>query len=77
MNYDGLKDTIIELLAGNRKEINSKTFTNDMTTFQSADDVLTLLIHLGYLAYDFSTKEVFIPNSEVASEFYNAIETSD
>jgi hypothetical protein len=77
MNYDGLKDTIIELLAGERKEINSKTFTNDMTTFQSADDVLTLLIHLGYLAYDFSTKEVFIPNSEVASEFCNAIETSD
>jgi hypothetical protein len=77
MNYDGLKDTIIELLAGNRREINSKKFNNDMTTFQSADDVLTLLIHLGYLGYDFSTKEVFIPNFEVASEFYNAIESSD
>jgi hypothetical protein len=77
MNYDGLKDTIIELLAGERKKVNSKKFTNDMTTFQSADDVLTLLIHLGYLGYDFSTKEVFIPNSEVASEFCNAIEDTD
>jgi hypothetical protein len=77
LNYDGLKDTIIELLAGKRRKINPKKFTNDMTTFQSADDVLTLLIHLGYLGYDFSTKEVFIPNSEVASEFCTAIESAD
>jgi hypothetical protein len=77
LNYDGLKDTIIELLAGERKEINSTKFTNDMMTFKSADDVLTLLIHLGYLGYDYFTKEVFIPNSEVASEFCNAIEDTD
>lgn len=74
MNYDGLKDTIIELLAGNDKKINTSKFTNDMTTFQSADDVLTLLIHLGYLGYRYQPKEIFIPNSEVASEFYNAVE---
>lgn len=73
MNYDGLKDTVIELLSGARKKINTQTFTNDMTTFSSADDVLTLLIHLGYLGYDFTTEEVFIPNSEVTSEFVNAI----
>jgi hypothetical protein len=77
MNYEGLKDTIIELLAGNRRKINSTKFSNDMTTFQSVDDVLTLLIHLGYLGYDFSTKEVFIPNSEIASEFCNAIESAN
>jgi hypothetical protein len=77
MNYDGLKDTIIELLAGNRKEIDTTSFMNDMTTFQGVDDVLTLFIHLGYLAYDYSTKEVFIPNSEVASEFVTATKTSD
>ena len=47
-----------------------------MTTFSSADDVLTLLIHLGYLGYDFKTKEVFIPNSEIASEFCNAVESA-
>ena len=35
---------------------------------------MTLLIHLGYLGYDFSTKEVFIPNSEIASEFVAAIQ---
>ena len=35
---------------------------------------MTLLIHLGYLGYDFSTKEVFIPNSEIASVFVAAIQ---
>lgn len=74
MNYDGLRDTVIELLAGARKHINTEKFTNDMTTFQSKDDVLTLLVHLGYLAYDVKEESVFIPNSEVSKEFVNAIE---
>lgn len=73
LNYKGLRDTVTELLAGERKRINTDTFTNDMTTLSSADDVLTLLIHLGYLGYDFKTKEVFIPNSEISSEFCNAV----
>ena len=76
MNFNGLKDSIVELLAGGRKKINTNTFSNDMTTFHSADDVLTLLIHLGYLGYDFRSKEVFIPNSEISSEFYNAISST-
>ena len=74
MNYEGLKDTVIELLAGKYKKIETGSFSNDMTTFSTADDVLTLLIHLGYLGYDFSAKEVFIPNSEIASEFVAAIQ---
>ena len=76
LNFKGLKDIVTQLLAGIRKKINTTTFTNDMTTFSSADDVLTLLIHLGYLGYDFKTKEVFIPNSEIASEFCNAVESA-
>lgn len=73
MNYAGLKDTVIELLAGEHKKVDTNSFSNDMTTFSTADDVLTLLIHLGYLGYDFSAKEVFIPNSEIASEFVTAV----
>lgn len=76
MNYAGLKDTVIELLAGSRKTIDTRSFTNDMTTFSGVDDVLTLLVHLGYLGYDFSSKEVFIPNSEIASEFVSAIQSA-
>ena len=74
LNYAGLKDIVIELLAGAHKKIETGSFSNDMTTFSTADDVLTLLIHLGYLGYDFSSKEVFIPNSEIASEFVAAIQ---
>ena len=76
LNYAGLKDTVIELLAGKHKKIETGFFSNDMTTFSTADDVLTLLIHLGYLGYDFSLKEVFIPNSEIESEFVTAIQSA-
>lgn len=44
-----------------------------MRNFEVKDDVLTLLVHLGYLAYDAETKEVFIPNKEIIEEFENAM----
>lgn len=62
------------MIAGEKVKINPTKFQNDMTTFNSADDVLTLLVHLGYLTFDFDTKEVCIPNSEVQQEFINSIE---
>ncbi len=74
MNFDGLREAVVKMLAGSRIRINTGKFTNDMTTFENADDVLTLLIHLGYLAYDFEKEEVYIPNREISKEFYNAVE---
>lgn len=47
-----------------------------MTNFLRKDDVLTLLIHLGYLAYNETTRTVFIPNEEVREEFLRVIRTS-
>ncbi len=76
MNRDGLKDTIVSMLAGMRCKVNTRTFQNDFTNLRTKDDVLTLLIHLGYLAYDAGRKEVYIPNQEVADEFRNAVEYS-
>ena len=76
MNFDGLKDVIVALLAGEHYTIDTGTFTNDMTTFTDKDDVLTLLIHLGYLAYDVAKKEVYIPNEEIRIEFVRAIRKS-
>lgn len=73
MNYKGLKEKIIELMAGKRQEIDISSFNNDMMSFSSADDILTLFIHLGYLGYDFCRKEVFIPNSEIITEFVTAV----
>lgn len=76
MNFDGLRESIITMLGGYRCKINTRTFQNDMASLKSKDDVLTLLIHLGYLGYDSEKKEVYIPNQEVADEFKNAVEYS-
>lgn len=73
MDFDGLKQRIVEMLGGARIKIEVGSFQNDMTTFHCADDVLTLLIHLGYLAYDSKTEKAFIPNEEVRSAFVLAI----
>jgi hypothetical protein len=73
-DYNGLTKTIAELIAGIEVSVNPKGFANDLTTFRGKDDVLTLLIHLGYLTYDFNTGMAWIPNSEVQQEFINSIE---
>lgn len=73
MNVDGLKDAIIDMLGGKSHRIDTGTFQNDMTSLSGKDDILTLLVHLGYLAYDFDNKEVFIPNEEVRGEFVRAV----
>ena len=61
------------MLAGEHVSINTERFQNDMTTFSNKDDVLTLLVHLGYLAFDRKSSAVFIPNAEIRGEFRNAI----
>ena len=76
MNYDGLHDTVKKLLASEEVEIDTGTFQNDMVTFHCADDVLTLLVHLGYLAYRFDSKGVYIPNKEVRDEFVRSMKVT-
>ncbi len=73
MNFDGLKDDIIKLLTGERITINPKSFKNDVAILKSKDDVLTLLVHMGYLGFDSNYNEVYIPNKEVIDSFVNAI----
>lgn len=66
MNYEGLKDDIMQMLSGERVYVNVNTFQNDLSIISSKDEALTALIHLGYLAYDAENCEAFIPNFEVA-----------
>ncbi len=72
MDFDGLKRAIIEMLSGASIEVGVSAFQNDMVTFTDKDDVLTLLIHLGYLAYNAVKKTAFIPNEEIRQEFVAA-----
>ena len=77
MNFDDLKDNIVQLLSGESVDVNTSKFQNDMTTFKSKDDVLTLLIHLGYLGYNNSDHTCYIPNKEVSTSFIDSIEDSN
>lgn len=77
MNYAGLKDDIMAILAGSMVRVNTNTFKNDFTTIASKDDALTALIHLGYLGYDSDRKKAFIPNYEVATAFEAALQTGE
>lgn len=79
-DFDGLHDKVTRMVAGDRIEVNTAKFQNDMTTFATSDDILTLLVHLGYLTYEAFGKNalgrglVWIPNAEVQQEFINCIE---
>ena len=74
MNFDGLRSDIIDMLSGDSVTVIPYFFQNDMVSFRDKDDVLTLLIHLGYLGYDQKRKQAFIPNEEIRMDFHNAIE---
>ena len=77
MNYEGLKDDVILMLAGGHCKVNPTKFQNDMSIVRSKDDVLTVLIHLGYLSYDGRKSECYIPNKEVGGEMVNAVEDNN
>lgn len=76
-DFDGLKNTVALLMDGGRVHVELSTYQNDMTTFHSKDDILALLIHLGYLGYDASTGEVFIPNKEILDVFRSSTRSSE
>ena len=73
-NFDGLKDMVMLLMEGKRIPVNTRKYQNDMSSMANADDVLTLLIHLGYLAYDSERRESYIPNREILDEYRNTVE---
>ena len=74
MNFDGLKAAILTMLSGSSVKVRVNSFQNDMVTFKNKDDVLTLLIHLGYLGYDQKQQMAFIPNEEIRTELADAVE---
>jgi hypothetical protein len=77
MNYEGLKDDIIKMLSNGRCKVDPTGFQNDMSVIRDKNDVFTVLIHLGYLAYDWDADECYIPNKEVEGEMVNAIKDTN
>ena len=76
INYDGLKDDIICMLSGGRVTVDPTGFQNDLSVIRSKDDVLTVLIHLGYLSFDWKRNECYVPNKEVEGELVNAVKSN-
>ena len=68
MDFDGLRSAVIEMLSGDHVPVDVTSFQNDTVSFANKDDVLTYLIHLGYLAYDRTFRTAFIPNEEIRQE---------
>ncbi len=75
MNYDNgaLKDLIARMIAGEEIDVDVRKFDNDLTKIDSSDAALTVLIHLGYLAYDEVRGKCYIPNHEIKEEFIISI----
>jgi hypothetical protein len=73
MDYDGLREAVVLMITGEQLHVDVSMFQNDMTTFISKDDILALLVHLGYLAFDGERSEVFVPNEEIRGEFIRAV----
>lgn len=76
MNFDGLKSAILEMLSGASVKVQVRFFQNDPANFANKDDVLTYLIHLGYLGYDQYRQTAFIPNEEIRQELAIAVEST-
>ena len=85
-DFRGLKSTVALLMDGGRVGVSLATYQNDMTTLSCRDDVLALLVHLGYLGFegygepgrvDSERGEVFIPNREILEEFRTSTESEE
>lgn len=77
LDYAGLSRTVAELLGGMSVPVNTDGFSNDLVTFRNRDDVLTLLVHLGYLSYDPISETARIPNEEIRREFQSTVREVD
>jgi len=77
LDYAGLSRTVAQLLGGVEVEVDTDGFSNDLVTFRNKDDVLTLLVHLGYLAYDVEAGIARIPNEEIRREFQKSVREVD
>ncbi|MBQ9063323.1 MAG: AAA family ATPase [Eubacterium sp.] len=72
-NFAGTKEAVIQMLAGEKVDVDEGSYLNTMTDFSSKDDIFGYLMHLGYLAYDQETRTCHIPNKEVREEWFRAL----
>lgn len=72
-NFDGTKEAVIDMIAGEKVDVDPDLYLNTVSGFRTKDDVFAYLIHLGYLYYDREERTCGIPNKEVREEWIRAL----
>ena len=72
MNFDGIKNDILNLIAGAKIMFDYETFQNDMVSIENKDQLFSLLVCLGYLGCEekgngSTCRLAFVPNREIRS----------
>ena len=75
MNLDGLKSAVLQMMDGEEVSVSVSMYENDLNKIETRDDVLTTLIHLGYLSYDSTRRTARIPNLETRNNFLTQIDS--
>ena len=69
MDFDGIKEDIINLIEGDEVTFSCANFQNDMVTIKDKNDVFSLLVCLGYLGCSETKnqyrKVAYVPNAEI------------
>ena len=74
LNYKGVREDISSMISGSACKVEDARFSRDISDIRTKNDVLSVLIHLGYLAYDRDTQTCHVPNYEVSEELRYAVE---
>ena len=69
MDFDGVKNDILNLIEGDEVTFSCANFQNDMVTLKDKNDVFSLLVCLGYLGCSETKnqfrKVAYVPNTEI------------
>ena len=76
LDMNGVQESLDKILKGETTRVSALRFGFDLSSIGNDDELLTLFIHLGYLAYNVEDSTVTIPNKEIRMEFVEALRGS-
>ncbi len=64
-NANGIQEAIVQMITKESVPVDVSGFLNSLDKIETRDEILTYLIHLGYLSYDAQNRTCTIPNLEI------------
>ena len=83
MDFDGVKNDILNLIEGGKVVFDCGNFQNDMVTIENKNDIFSLLVCLGYLGCsniegdNNNFKIAYVPNKEIKQALVSIIRTQE